>query len=299
MPGSDGVPDTGATGDPQDTIAAVVTDPMRWFDEEHAALIATIRWDAHARPRHLPTASRPTAGRLSLRSAFLESRACVMRHRGIRPPVVGQRDQRLRERPPSAADPSRLVRASGKASLGRLQIPRREQIANRIPTRYIRSRSSRPGCPRRRPVRCPASGRRAATPTNRPSPGPQRLLPNSDRGIAVNLLLRDLTQFLDRRLSLRGPRGDRPAATNTARSSINSLGWRSAPASGCSPAATGAPTTDTPGPGSSAPSTSGTGCGHTGRQAEQPFLLHQHVLGAALHQRQPYDHVLAQPVHGR
>lgn len=31
---------------PDDTVAAVAVNPMRWFDEEHDALMAAIRWDA-------------------------------------------------------------------------------------------------------------------------------------------------------------------------------------------------------------------------------------------------------------
>ena len=38
--------------------------------------------------------------------------------------------------------------------------------------------------------------------------------------------------------------------------------------------------------------------GQKGGQAGQPLLFQRHVLGPARHQRQPNDHVLAQPVHG-
>jgi hypothetical protein len=134
--GSDGVPDTGATGDPQDTVAA---GPMRWFDEgtrradcHHS--MGRQRGDLGAGPRHRDLQRAA--------SAFVQHCSDhvpgVVHHRGIRPPVVGQRDQRLREHLPTTADPDRLVHVQRLPEdfprLGRRQIRHREQIADGSPT---------------------------------------------------------------------------------------------------------------------------------------------------------------------
>jgi len=176
-------------------------------------------------------------------------------------------------------------------------------------------RPAQPGSRAGQSASCPASGRHAATLAACPSPGARSASSHmaatasqstSSCGIPRSSLIAARVAASSEatgppRCALGAPGRVmlRIAVTNAARSPASSTGSLSTPASGCSPASHRYTDHGHGYPGRAPrPRAPRDARGQVGREARQPLPLHQHVPGPALHQRQPYHHVAAQPVHG-